>query len=236
MKINTNILHNILQRDVVEGESDEQAFLRASEKLEQILQNANDECALAMVAEIRSFLETNDVNKRKLLVFCEKLFEPSVYGQLDSQGVEVALHSYLPNRELYKLADFVNAHIDDDSFGSVVYQLMEKHGMTAPQVYRNAMLRRQDFARATTYRGGYNVTKRIAWQIIIGLHCDMDETDLVLASAGYSRRKNELDLIMEYFITQKNYNMAVINIALEQFGLKQFPCYEFSERRGPSPK
>lgn len=132
------------------------------------------------------------------------------------------------NVELLQLNKYVNERIAEGAFGETVYGLMFKHNLTAPQVYKNCMLRRQDFSRATNMQGGSNVSRHIAWQIIVGLHCSLDEADQVLLSAGYLRRKNRFDLIMEYFILTENYNIEQINSTLAKYLLKQFSLYQYS--------
>ena len=97
--------------------------------------------------------------------------------------------------------------------------------MTAPQVYKNAMIRRQDFARVTGQTKG-GVTRHLAWQIIVGLHCSLEEADEVLFSAGFIRRNTRLDLTMEWFIRQKNYDIMDINEVLHALDIKPFPCYK----------
>ena len=63
------------------------------------------------------------------------------------------------------------------------------------------------------------------------MHCNLEEADTLLFSAGYLRRKNATDLIMEYFINNKNYDIVAINTVLSDLDLKVFPCYE-PNRRG----
>ena len=230
MTIDTQAIKTLLQRETLENESDEQSLCRADNKLNAILQEATADDS-ETVELIRAYAESDETNRRKLLAYCENFVDPTCRDELAAQGTQIVLHTYLQKNDLYKLIDFINIHRQDTAFGEAVYKLMDRHGMTAPQVYKNAMLRRQDFARATSFGGGYNVTKRVAWQIIIGLHCNIKEADKVLFSAGYLRRKNELDLIMEYFIDNKNYDIVAINAVLADLNLKEFPCYE-AKRRG----
>ena len=227
MTIDTQAIKNLLQREAVESEDEAQYALQADKKLKQILHDAEgDLSAVEDVAQIQAFANADEVSRRKLLAYCVDFVDPTARVQSDVCGTQVRLHTYLQKTEIYKLVDFINLHRHDAAFGETVNQIMDSHGMAAPQVYRNAMLRRQDFARATSFSSDYNVTKRVAWQIIIGLHCNLEEADAILFSAGYLRRKNDTDLTMEYFIQKENYDMAAINDALKELGLKQFPCWE----------
>ncbi len=219
----------ILQRNSADNDND--ANLSESEvKLTQILQGAlssgDDEETKDCVETINAFLSVDDIQKRKVLSYCLYFFDPTVSPQQTStNGEQIQQHRYLQEDEFIKLYKFVKRHSADKTFGETVYKVMNSHGMTPPEVYKNAMLRRQDFARATDFRTK-NVTRQIAWQIIIGLHCSLEEADEVLFSAGFIRRNSRLDLTMEYFIRQENYDIMAINEVLDELGIKPFSCYK----------
>ncbi len=224
MTIDTQAIKNLLQREAPESDSDEQLLCSADGKLNEILQQATEEDSAA-VESIRAYAESNETNKRKLLAFCANFQDPTVRGQQAvCGGAQIQLHAMLEDSELYQLQQFVKKHQYDISFPSTVYEMMDQRNMTAPQVYSKAMMSRQDFARATDPRGK-NVTRRVVWQIIIGLHCTIDEAESVLFSAGYTMHKTRLDLIMEYFVKHKNYDMYAINDALQSCNEKMYLLY-----------
>lgn len=211
----------LLQRYGVDGTNGgEEDEFKGSGKLSEILKNAEEEQA-PLVKTINDFI-ADEVQKRKLCNYCENFSDPTIKSEsVRADDGEVELHAYLSDDELCRLYKFVKRHTDDGSFGDTVYNVMTKHGMVAPQVYKNASLRRQDFARATDSRCK-SVTRQLAWQIIVGLHCTMDEADEVLFSAGYIRRETSFDLTMQYFIERKNYDVMAINEVLYALGLKPF--------------
>ncbi len=222
------ILNNLFQRENCIG-TDDDYLAEAETKLTSILQmdssGESGEDRKNYITAVNAFLSADDIQRRKLLSFCDQFSDPTVVEEAkEENGKEVCLHAFLRQDELYALFQFVKRHQDDLSFGDTVYKIMEKHGMTAPQVYKNAMLRRQDFARVTAPQVK-NVTKQMAWQIIVGLHCSMEEAVEVLFSAGYIKRNNKFDLTMEYFIKRGNYDVMAINDVLEEYKLKVFPCY-----------
>lgn len=201
----------------VDEQAEEEA---AKEKLNSILsaESANAEAVKA----VKSFMETSPSNRQKLISYCIDFIDPTHKPQTVTQnGEEIMLNTYLREDELEKLNKFVERHKNDMSFGEVVYMIMEKHKMTPPQVYKNALLRRQDFSRVTNPKCT-NITLRMAWQIIIGLHCTLAEADAVLFSAGYVRRNSKLDLTMQYFIEHGNYDIEAIDFVLEDLNLKTF--------------
>lgn len=217
----------LLQREKLIDDS-ENELAEATQRLSIIMQSHNVESGdkKTLCEVINTFINADDTRKRKILAYCLDFVDPTVQLKTVTQnGEEIQLNTYLQEDDLYKLYQFVKRHESDNTFGETVYKIMDKHQMTAPQVYKAALLRRQDFSRATDPKAK-NVSKLIAWQIIIGLQCNMDEADEVLFSAGYIRRKSKFDLTMEYFIKHRNYDIMAINEALDELKLKVFSCYK----------
>ncbi len=219
----------ILQSVAVEGSCNNDNIAYSEAKLAQILQTDSSNSGKdkeKFIKAINAFLSADEAKKRKLLSFCLDFVDPTAQPKtITANGEEIQQHAFLDEDELTKLYNFVKRHSADSTFDKTVYSVIAKHGMEPPQVYKNAMMRRQDFSRVTEV-GNTSVTRRMAWQIIIGLHCNMDEADEVLFSAGYIRRKSAFDLTMEYFIKQQNYDIMAINEVLYELGLKVFSCYK----------
>lgn len=211
-----------LQRSMEEEQSDDR------EKVNAILASSKEH--EKEVQAIKEFMSVSGINEQKVLSFAIDFVDPtqtSLKPQTPTvkmkNGEEVVLNRYLHTSELMELNRFVENHKNDRSFGEEVYKIMDKHGMTAPQVYNGVLMRRQDFSRVTDSRCK-SVTRRMAWQIIIGLHCTLEEADALLFSAGYIRRRNKLDLTIQYFIEHKNYDIEAIDSVLEELKEKTFTC------------
>lgn len=229
-----------------ERENDESSDRRVIEWIHKIVKegNHNQKTRNKMIKRIARLLKAREAQKRNLFPYSllrGHAFEFQITKDQVSESQDVKEHvseyqdakgqifECLPQKDLGEsgldeLYHFVQTHGGDKSFGSVVYEIMELHNMTPPQVYRNARLSRQDFSRITSERSS-GVKKSMAWNIIIGLHCSLEEADRVLYSAGYIRRKNYTDLIMEYFIGHKNYDIMAINDALLLLGQRPLVCY-----------
>lgn len=202
---------------------DEQAETKAAkEKLNSIL--SAESADAEAVETIKSFIASGSVNCRKLYAFCLNFSDSASHPQTIKQGhEEIVLNTFLREDEVAKLKKFVERHRNDLSFCEEVFKIMEKHGMTSSQVYSGVFMSRQDFSRVTN-PNCKSVTRKMAWWIIIGLHCSLEEADEVLFSAGYVRRKSKLDLTMQFFIERGNYDIEAIDDALEILGLKMFTC------------
>lgn len=223
-------VEKFINAEFIEELSDNDYDNKAESKLKKILSQITVQCEEQkynlIVKTIDNFFKSGEIQRNKLYLYCINFYDPTVKPKTTTQnGEEIQLNAYLQEDDLYKLYQFVKRHETDSTFGETVYQVMDSHNMTPPQVYKNAMLRRQDFSRVTDPKCK-SVTKMLACQIIIGLHCNMEETDEVLFSAGYIRRKTKFDLTMQYFIEQKNYDIMAINEVLDELKLKVFSCYK----------
>lgn len=228
----------MLQRNGIDNACGDDYCEKAEAKLEKICEEALADSGgfriKKRIKAIKKYISVGETEKRKLYAFCLDFFDPTDTRILlnndipilsNNSGERIQRHEFLQNDEIKELYEFVKRHTKDVTFGETVYKVMEKHSMTAPDVYRNAQLRRQDFSRAVDSRTK-SVTRQLAWQIIIGLHCSLQEADEVLFSAGFIRRNSAFDLTMEYFIRRGNYDVFAINDVLSEFGLKTFSCYK----------
>lgn len=209
-----------------ERENDESTDRRAIEWVRKIITegSCDRKTRNKTIKRIARFLKEREAQNRKLYTYSLHKEQTTEYRDAKGQVFECIPQKNLSESDLEELYHFVQTHGGDKSFGSVVYEIMEQHNMTPPQVYRNARLSRQDFSRVTSERSS-GVKKLMVWNIVVGLHCSMEEADRVLYSAGYIRRKNYTDLILEYFIGQEIYDVMLINDALVTLGQKPFGCY-----------
>lgn len=209
---------------------DERARERAAEDKIKAILSADSSLAESRSKEVKavnSFM-TDPVNRQKLISYCFGFCDPTQKQQtvkIENGNLveEVTFHAYLCEDELKKLYNFVERHKNDLSFADVVFKIIDKHGMTPSQVYRGVFMRRQDFSRVTNPKCK-NVTRRMVWQIIVGLHCSLEEADAVLFSAGYIRNNSKFDLTMQYFIEHGNYDINAIDAVLEELRMKTFAC------------
>ena len=96
--------------------------------------------------------------------------------------------------------------------------LMEHEGKDSA-VYGDGAMSRQLFNKIINAED-YNPKKSTVIQLAIGLHLDYEQTQELLASAGYVlTRSDKRDVVVEYYIKKKVYKVVEIDLALEQYGL-----------------
>lgn len=105
----------------------------------------------------------------------------------------------------------------DESFSQALFRIIDEKGLKDPQVYKKANLSRKLFSKIRV-DSQYRPKKTTALALAIALELNLEETNLFLSRAGYILSHSHIgDIIVEYFIQQKHYNIFDINAALFDF-------------------
>ena len=105
----------------------------------------------------------------------------------------------------------------DDTFAVMLLKLIDKKGMTDVQCYKKANVSKGTFWKINN-DPKYKPSKATVLAFAIALELSLDETELLLKTVGLSlSHSNVFDLIIEFYITNGNYDIYEINAALFKY-------------------
>ena len=102
----------------------------------------------------------------------------------------------------------------DAGFSETLLKLIDASGKKDSEIYKKALLSKQHFSKIRN-NPNYKPTKPTAIALALALELDLEETKDLIGRAGFAlTNSSKFDLIIRYFIENRNYNVVEINCVL----------------------
>ena len=106
------------------------------------------------------------------------------------------------------------------TFSEMLMNLIQEKHLENAEVYKKAQLDKRLFSKIISNQF-YNPSRETVFSFIIALQLDMEEANDLLATAGYAFKKNSItDVVVEYFIRTRNYDLFQLNEVLNSLNQK----------------
>ncbi|MBB6454915.1 hypothetical protein HNQ94_003404 [Salirhabdus euzebyi] len=153
-----------------------------------------------MIEELQKFIDQHSVILEFNFSESENLYS---YDDLDPQDIEEFMEE---NRE--------------PSFAEVLFGFIDKRGYSDTEVYKRAGMDRRHFSKIRS-NPDYKLRKSTVVALAFALELNKKETEQLLESAGFSLNHHDtFDLIIQFHLKKKIYDLDHVNEALEYFSVK----------------
>lgn len=112
----------------------------------------------------------------------------------------------------------------DAGFSETLLTLIDRTGKKDSEIYKKANVDRKLFSKIRN-NPAYRPSKTTAVAFAMALELDLDETQSLIGRAGYTLTHSSLfDIIVEYFIREKNYDINELNTVLFRYDQSLIGC------------
>ena len=162
---------------------------------------------------VASYIDENYVEK--VVVTRRQTVERCRSVAMEEMCKECAAPAPVAARKAMSLEDMLRQQ--DQGFTERLLQMIDATGKKDSEIYKKANLSKQHFSKIRN-DPDYKPKKTTAVALAVALELDVEATRDLIGRAGYAlTNSSKFDLIVRFYIEQKNYNIVQINMALYEF-------------------
>ena len=177
-----------------------------------------------LVGEIDQFIDEHGVGAAKEAEYGDFDSEEWRRRRIERRREEAEREYHFPPAEPEDAREKEDCGLDDmllqsgETFQQQLFKYMKDKGLKNATVYKRANMDRKLFSKISK-NVDYQPKKKTALALAIALELDLPETEDLISRAGFALSpSNRSDLIVEYFVTQKKYDIMEIDSALFDYG------------------
>lgn len=155
-----------------------------------------------LLLELQEFVNCHLENDKFIVREREVYAEENIYEEIP----KIQLENFIKNNR-------------KPSFSKVLLGFIDKKGLNDSDIYKKAGVDRRHFSKIRS-NPNYHPGKNTAIALALALKLNKNETDKLLGAAGYSLSSSDVfDLVIQFCVEKKIYDMDDVNEALERLGL-----------------
>lgn len=118
-----------------------------------------------------------------------------------------------------ELENFINKK-RQPTFTQILFSFIDKKGASDSDIYKKAGIDRRHFSKIRSNLN-YRLGRNTAIALALALELNKKETDKLLSAAGFSLSESDtFDLVIQFCLEKKIYDILEVNQALNYFSLK----------------
>jgi len=176
-----------------------------------VFDKASFEIGEELFDEVAEYIDDNYVGERS----DEELFGRRRSIPMMSDRFEACYSLGMPRKREVDLLELL-ANVDD-TFAVTLLKLIDVKGMTEVECYKKANVSKQTWYKIMNEKN-YKPSKNTVISFAIALKLSLEETKHLLSTVGFALSKSsKFDIIIEYFLVNKEYDIFIINETLFKF-------------------
>ena len=166
-----------------------------------------------LFCHVESYIDENYVNTAPVFLNASVSQRPRRnLKRIQPMAMEELSPGLLMEKKALSLEDMLKQ--TDAGFTETLLKLIDKTGKKDAEIYKKANISKQHFSKIRN-NPDYKPTKPTAVALALALELNLEETRDLIGRAGYAlTNSSKFDLIIRYFIENRNYNIVEINVVL----------------------